>query len=82
MKSLANLSAIGIMVIGMIAASLISVQNAEPISLRLFGFQSIPIPFGVLLTFAMGLGMIIPILLKPILVRRRRNGDALSENYD
>ena len=40
------------------AMAIVAVQNATPVSLRLLTFQSIDIPFGVLLAFGVAGGMV------------------------
>jgi uncharacterized integral membrane protein len=41
-----------------VVIAIIAVQNATPVSLRLLNLQSIEIPFGVLLAFAVAGGMV------------------------
>jgi len=41
-----------------LAIALISVQNATPISLRFLVFQSIQVPFGLMLAFWVAVGLI------------------------
>jgi uncharacterized integral membrane protein len=40
------------------AIALLSVQNAQPVSLQFLGFQSVAVPLGLLLTFSVILGMV------------------------
>jgi uncharacterized integral membrane protein len=47
-------------------AAILSVQNAKLVSLQFLGLQSIQIPLGVLLAFAMMAGLWSVILLRPI----------------
>lgn len=47
------------------AIALLSVQNARPVSLRFFTFQSVEIPVGLVLTFSAALGMVGTALLLP-----------------
>jgi uncharacterized integral membrane protein len=46
--------------------AILSVQNAKLVSLQFLGLQSIQIPLGVLLAFAMIVGLWSVILLRPI----------------
>jgi len=41
-----------------VAISIIAIQNATPVSIRLLNLQSIEIPFGVLLAFCAAGGML------------------------
>lgn len=76
MNSFANLFAIVIVAIWMLAIALISVQNAQPVSLDFFGMRSIAIPFGLLLTFAAAIGMIGVTLLQPFFGSTGRNSQS------
>lgn len=49
------------------AAAIVAVQNFTPVSFRLFGFQSIEVPFGVVLALSAGLGAIVA-GLAPLLI--------------
>ena len=41
-----------------VVIAIIAVQNAAPVSIRLLNFQSIDMPFGVLLAFCAAAGML------------------------
>ena len=45
--------------------AILSVQNATPISLKFIGLQSIQLPVGVILSFSVGIGLIISSILLP-----------------
>jgi uncharacterized integral membrane protein len=75
MKSTTSLAAILTLSVWMLICALISVQNAQPISLEFFGFKSVPIPFGLLLTFATVMGMVGTIVLQPLLFGLRRRAE-------
>ena len=45
--------------------AILSVQNAAPISLKFIGLQSIQLPVGVILSFSVGIGLIISSILLP-----------------
>jgi uncharacterized integral membrane protein len=47
-----------ILAVWVVVIAIIAVQNATPVSIRLLNFQSIDIPFGVLLAFFGAAGMI------------------------
>ncbi len=66
MNSFANLLAIVIIAVWMLAIAFISVQNAQPVSLEFFGQRSIAIPFGLLLTITTTIGMLGFTLLQPV----------------
>ena len=59
----------------MLAIALISIQNAQPVSIEFFGTRSIAIPFGLLLTCTTVIGMIGTVLLQPILRPSHRSAD-------
>ncbi|MFM2432507.1 MAG: hypothetical protein RLZZ511_3721 [Cyanobacteriota bacterium] len=74
MNALANLAATTVLSLWMLTIALIAVQNAEPMSLALFGQRSVAIPFGLLLTLTTVTGMLGWSLLQ-LLFRRRRPRD-------
>ncbi len=45
------------------AIALISVQNAAPVALQFLFFRSVPLPFGLLLGFCVGLGAVLAAVL-------------------
>lgn len=49
--------------IWVVVIAIIAVQNATPVSIRLLNLQSIPIPFGVMLSFFVAAGMVITALV-------------------
>ncbi|PAX55913.1 lipopolysaccharide assembly protein LapA domain-containing protein [Brunnivagina elsteri] len=66
MKTIANLLTSLIIAFWVIAIAVLSVQNAEPISLKFLSFQSIQIPFGLVLAFSAGIGIMSVAILKPL----------------
>jgi uncharacterized integral membrane protein len=66
MKSFANLLISLVIAVWVIAIAIISVQNATPISLRFLGFQSIQIPFGLVLAFCVAVGVLTVAILQPL----------------
>jgi uncharacterized integral membrane protein len=65
MKMFTNLL-ISVVIAGWVSAiALISVQNATPVSLRFLVFQSIQIPFGLMLAFCVAVGLLIMAGLQP-----------------
>jgi uncharacterized integral membrane protein len=66
-----------------ITMSVFSIQNINPVSLRFLGFESIKLPVGVLLSFGVGLGLILgslaPLLLPKSKKRSRLSGEDLEE---
>jgi uncharacterized integral membrane protein len=65
MKSFANLLISIVIAVWVIAIALISVQNATPVSLRFLIFQSIQIPFGLVLAFSVAVGLLGVAVLQP-----------------
>ncbi|MGM3306341.1 LapA family protein [Anabaena sp. WFMT] len=66
MKSFANLFISVVIAVWVIAIALISVQNATPVSLRFLVFQSIQIPFGLVLAFSVAVGLLGVAILQPL----------------
>ncbi|MCV3215416.1 lipopolysaccharide assembly protein LapA domain-containing protein [Plectonema radiosum NIES-515] len=66
MKTLGNLLISLVVAIWVVAIAIISVQNATPVSLKFFTFQSIQIPIGLILAFSAGVGIIGIALLQPL----------------
>lgn len=65
MKNFVNLF-ISIVIAGwVLAIALISVQNATPVSLKFLAFQSIQVPFGLMLAFFVAVGLIGAAVLQP-----------------
>ena len=65
-KILANFFILVIIAVWVVAIALISVQNATPVSLRFLVFQSIQIPFGLMLAFSVAVGLLITAVLQPL----------------
>jgi uncharacterized integral membrane protein len=66
MKNFVSFSILLIIAIWVVAIALISVQNATPVSLRFLGFQSIQIPFGLMLAFSVAVGLLGTAVLQPL----------------
>lgn len=66
MKSLANLLASLILASWVGAIAIISLKNITPVSLRFLTFQSIELPFFLVLAFSASVGMIIMALIQPL----------------
>ena len=65
LKILANFLILLIIAVWVVAIALISVQNATPVSLKFLVFQSIQIPFGLMLAFSVALGLLATAVLQP-----------------
>ena len=66
MKSIASLLISVIVAIWVVAIAILSVQNATPVSLKFLTFQSVQIPFGLVLAFSAGVGLIGVAILQPL----------------
>lgn len=66
MKTLANLLISIVVALWVVGIAILSVQNAEPVSLRFLTFVSIQIPVGLVLAFSAGVGIIGIALLQPL----------------
>ena len=49
--------------------AVLSVQNAAPAVLRLFVWQSVSIPLGVMMTLSLCVGMILSLIIFPVKAR-------------
>jgi uncharacterized integral membrane protein len=78
MKILINFLIVLIIAIWVAAIALISVQNATPVSLRFLVFQSIQIPFGLMLAFSVVVGLLSTVVLQPLW----ELGESQSEDGD
>jgi uncharacterized integral membrane protein len=65
-KILANFFILVIIAVWVVAIALISVQNATPVSLKFLVFQSIQIPFGLMLAFSVAVGLLGTAILQPL----------------
>ena len=59
MKIFTNLLTSLIIAFWLGAIAIFSIQNIEPISLKLFFFESIELPVGILLAFSVGVGILL-----------------------
>jgi uncharacterized integral membrane protein len=66
MKTIANLLTSLLIAFWVIGIAIVAVQNAEPVSLKFLSYQSIQIPFGLVLAFSAGIGVISMALLQPL----------------
>ncbi|MEC4812158.1 MAG: DUF1049 domain-containing protein [Scytonema sp. PMC 1069.18] len=66
MKTLTNIVISIVVALWVIGIAIISVQNAESISLRFLTFRSIQIPFGLVLSFCAAVGIVGMALLNPL----------------
>ncbi len=66
MKTIANLLISVVIAVWVVAIAIISVQNATPVALKFFTLQSIQIPFGLMLAFSAGVGLIGIAVLQPL----------------
>lgn len=58
MKTVTNLLTSLLIAAWIAAIALLSIQNVAPVSLRFLNWESIELPFGVLLAFSVGIGII------------------------
>ncbi len=66
MKTISNLLISVIVAVWVVAIAIISAQNAAPVSLKFFTYQSIQIPFGLVLAFSAAIGLIGIAVLQPL----------------
>ncbi len=78
MKTLAVFLTTCIVALWIGAIAILSVQNFTPVSFQFFTFQSIKIPIGIILAFAVGLGAVGTALLQ-LLLGVSGSGDRFEE---
>jgi uncharacterized integral membrane protein len=76
MRSFATLITSCIVAVWVGAIALIAIQNATPVALRFLTFQSIEIPFGLVIAFSVMVGIIGSAIAQPLL------GFSLNQNQD
>jgi uncharacterized integral membrane protein len=66
------------------AIAILSVQNYTPVSLKFFTSQSIQIPFGIVLAFCAGAGMVGMTVIQPFwnIGSSRRRNDTLDDDAE
>ncbi|BAU13829.1 hypothetical protein LEP3755_43710 [Leptolyngbya sp. NIES-3755] len=67
MRSFATLITACIVAVWMGAIALIAIQNAAPITLRFLAFQTIELPFGLVIAFSVMLGIVGTAIVQPLL---------------
>lgn len=79
MKTFVNLLTSIVVAGWVMGIAILSVQNAEPVSLRFLNFRSVQIPVGLVLAFCAVVGIIGTALLQPLwglAVSGQRNSDS------
>lgn len=66
MRTIANLVISLFVAIWVIAIAIISLKNVTPISLKFITFQSIQLPFFLVLAFSVGAGIILMAFIQPL----------------
>jgi uncharacterized integral membrane protein len=67
MRSFATLITACIVAVWIGAIALIAIQNATPVALRFLTFQTIEIPFGLIIAFSIMIGILGSAIAQPIL---------------
>ena len=80
MKNLALLLITLLMAVWISTIALLAVQNAEPVALKFLTWEAIAVPFGLVLAFSAGLGMLGSAVLLPILGSGRNQSDNEDED--
>lgn len=73
MKIIANFIASFFLAGWIITMAVFSIQNISPVTLRFFQFESIQLPVGVLLSFAVGAGLMMGSLVPLFLPKPKRS---------
>lgn len=82
MKLFANFLIACIVATWVVAIAIISVQNATPVSLQLLIFRSVELPFGLVLAFSAGAGIMAMAIAQPLLISGSRRDRDYEENFD
>lgn len=83
MKTIANLLTSVTIAFWVIAIAIVSVQNFTPVSVRFLNFQSIQIPFGIVLALCAACGMMSIGILQPLWgISRAGMGRKASQDDD
>jgi hypothetical protein len=82
LKILANFLILLIIAVWVVVIALISVQNASPVSLKFLVFQSIQIPFGLMLAFAVAVGLLSVAILQPLWGREEEFESMVEEDTE
>ncbi len=81
MKTFANLFVSLIVAFWIVVIAILSVQNAQPVSLRFLSFESIQIPVGLVLAFSASFGIVGMSLLQPLWgLSGSRNGGTTTDD--
>lgn len=72
MRAIANLLMALLIGAWFVAVAIISIQNVTPLTLRFLTLQTVEIPFGVLLTFAVVVGLLVGAILPVFAPRSSR----------
>ncbi|MBD1825532.1 DUF1049 domain-containing protein [Cyanobacteria bacterium FACHB-DQ100] len=75
MKSFATLITACIIALWIGAIALVAIQNAAPIALKFLAFQTIELPFGLVIAFSVILGILGAAILQPLLGSPQSNND-------
>ncbi len=82
MNTITNFMAASIVAGWIMTMAVFSIQNITPVTLRLFTFESIRLPVGVLLAFCLGVGFFLGALLPALLGVKSNNRKRFSNNND
>lgn len=77
MKSFATLITACIIALWIGAIALVAIQNAAPVALKFLAFQTIELPFGLLIAFSVILGILGTAILQPLLGLSPQSNDDL-----
>jgi uncharacterized integral membrane protein len=66
MKVLASLLTSSVVAVWIVAISVLSLQNADPIRLRFLRYQTIQLPVGFVLAVSAGVGVVATALMQPL----------------
>lgn len=75
MRSFATLITASLVAVWVAAIALIAIQNAAPIALRFLAFQTIDLPFGLVIAFSVVIGILGAAIVQPLLGLLPGQGD-------
>lgn len=83
MRTIANLLTSLVVATWVVAIAVLSLKNVTPVSLKFLTYQSIQLPFFLVLAFSASLGMIVMALIQPLWGNASsRQGNSQSDDLD
>ncbi|MBE9195061.1 LapA family protein [Synechocystis sp. LEGE 06083] len=82
LRRMSQLAIAMVLALGLISLALLTIQNVTPVALSFLTLQSIEMPVGLLLVFAVAGGLVVGSLLVPLSGGSRRRGIPSQQQLD